>query len=186
MNISHPVPARLIDCALTLLASGGETALTTRAVCGMAGVTAPTLYHHFGTLDGLLNAALERAFGEFLAMKQAPERGSTAVEVLMAGWDDYVGFAAARPGLYAAMIARVLKGAEIPAATAARAILMQRVKAVAAERRLAMPPDRAADMIWASAHAAAMLHVMPGTSPPDAATLEALRQTALAPILSES
>ena len=62
MNISHPVPARLIDCALTLFASGGETALTTRAVCGMAGVTAPTLYHHFGTLDGLLNAAFFERF----------------------------------------------------------------------------------------------------------------------------
>jgi hypothetical protein len=34
------------------------------------------------------------------------------------GWDDYVRFSAERPRLYAAMMARVLRGAAIPAVVA--------------------------------------------------------------------
>jgi AcrR family transcriptional regulator len=172
----------MVAAALRLIAAEGEAGLTTRAVCAATGVTAPTLYHHFGTLDGLLNAALARAFDDFLAGKAALKDEPDAIQRLERGWEDYVGFAARAPGLYAAMIGRVLKGVKIPAAEAARAILVDRVRAAGAIRPLGLSPEAAADMIWASAHAAAMLHVFPGVPPPDVGALARLRDASLAAI----
>ncbi len=45
-------------------------------------------------------------------------RSPDPIAALRAGWDNYVRFAAERPRLYAAMMARILQGADIPAADA--------------------------------------------------------------------
>ena len=50
----------LVAAALTVLERDGEGQFSTRAVCAIANVTAPTLYHHFGNANGLLSAAMER------------------------------------------------------------------------------------------------------------------------------
>jgi hypothetical protein len=104
---------------------------------------------------------------------------------LKEGWDDYVRFAAERPRLYAAMMARVLQGADIPAARQAHALLVERIEAIAAADRLAMAVDDAAQVAWASASAAAFLYVTAavqgpvGTRPPDPAVIDALRDRAM-------
>jgi AcrR family transcriptional regulator len=49
----------LISAALAVLEQDGETRFSTRSVCAIAKVSAPTLYHHFGNADGLLSAALD-------------------------------------------------------------------------------------------------------------------------------
>ena len=138
----------LVAAALTVLEQEGEANFSTRAVCALAKVTAPTLYHHFGNADGLLSAAIQEAFAQYLAGKSAAIRSSAdPVIALRNGWDNYVRFAAERPRLYAAMMARLLQGADIPAARQARAMLDQQIAAIAAAGRLAMParsrrPDR--------------------------------------------
>ena len=45
---------RLLLAAAELLEAG--SAVSTRAVCDRAGVQAPTLYHHFGSKQGLIDA----------------------------------------------------------------------------------------------------------------------------------
>jgi hypothetical protein len=52
---------------------------------------------------------------------------------LREGWDDYVRFAAALRRLYAAMMSRVLQGAQIPAAQQAFALLIKRIAAIKAQ-----------------------------------------------------
>jgi AcrR family transcriptional regulator len=42
-----------------------------RTVCALTNVTTPTLYHHFGSADGLLSVMIAEAFGQFLARKKA-------------------------------------------------------------------------------------------------------------------
>lgn len=72
-------------------------------------------------------------------------------------------------------MSRVLDGAEIPAATQAFALLIERIAAIAAEDRLAPTVEVAADLIWASANAASLLHVtarLRKTAPPASAVLE--------------
>jgi AcrR family transcriptional regulator len=170
----------LLAVALQVLEQEGEARFSTRAVCALAGVSAPTLYHHFGSADGLLSAAITEAFRQFLERKKAAVMSRDPQTALKQGWDDYVGFAADRPHLYAAMIARVMLGVRIPAAEEARQLLNQQIATIAAEGRLAMSSsDAAADLAWAIAHAAALLHVTTVDRKPELAVIAALRDYAI-------
>jgi AcrR family transcriptional regulator len=176
----------LLDAALKVLEEDGEAQFSTRKVCAIANVTAPTLYHHYGSADGLLSAAMTEAFGQFLESKKAVVQSADSVMVLREGWNDYVRFAATRPRLYAAMMSRVLDGADIPAAEQAFALLLARIAAIAAKGRLRPTVAAAADLMWASANAASMLHVtarLRKGAPPASAVLEQIREDALRSIL---
>jgi AcrR family transcriptional regulator len=176
----------LLAAAVKVLEEEGAAQFSTRAICAIANFTAPTLYHHFGSADGLLSAAIEEAFRQFLESKKAAVTSSDPETALRQGWDDYVRFAAARPRLYAAMMARILKGGAIPAAEQAAALLARRIAAIAAEGRLAVTVEAAADFAWASANAAALMFVTAQarkTARPDPAVIEGLREQTLQAIL---
>jgi AcrR family transcriptional regulator len=177
----------LVAAALEVLEQDGEAKFSTRAVCAIANVTAPTLYHHFGNADGLLSAAIAEAFAQFLKSKKAAIQSPDPENALRQGWDDYVRFAAARPLLYAAMMSRVLDGSDIPAAEQGFALLMHRITAIAAGGRLAVAAQTAADLAWASVNAAALLHVtakLRKAAPPDPTVIDALREQAMQLIVS--
>lgn len=179
--------AALLAAALKVLEEEGEARFSTRAVCAIANVTAPTLYHHFRSADGLLSAAIAEAFAQFLESKRSAVQSLDPVTALREGWDDYVRFAAARPRLYAAMMSRILKGGQIPAAEQAFALLIKRIAAVATEGRLACTVEVAADLGWASANAASLLHVtaqLRKAPPPTSAVLEDIRESAMQSILN--
>jgi AcrR family transcriptional regulator len=176
----------LLEAALKVLEEEGEAHFSTRNVCAIANVTAPTLYHHYGNADGLLSAALAEAFAQFVESKRAAVQSGDPVKALSQGWDDYVRFAAARPRLYAAMLSRVLRGGQIQAAEQAFALLIERITAIAAEGRLARTVDEAADILWASANAASLLHVtarLRQVTPPTSAVLKDIRDRAMQAIL---
>lgn len=176
----------LLNAALKVLEEEGEAQFSTRRICAIAKVTAPTLYHHFGSADGLLSAAMAEAFAQFLESKKAATQSADPVAALREGWDDYVRFAAARPRLYAAMMSRVLDGADIPAAEEAFTLLIARVAAMAGGGRLSQTVGAAADIMWASANAASLLYVtarLRKASMPTAAALEQIREGALRSIL---
>lgn len=149
----------LIAAALKVLERRGEAQFSTRSVCALAQVKAPTLYHHFGSVDGLLSAAITEAFEQFLVSKKAASQSLDPVVALVEGWDDYVRFAAERPRLYAAMMARVLHGADIPSAGQAYALLLEKIGAISTAGRLAVTKDAAAQLAWSSANAASLLYV---------------------------
>ncbi|MGH8229505.1 MAG: TetR/AcrR family transcriptional regulator [Steroidobacteraceae bacterium] len=177
----------ILAVALRLLDREGEARFSTRSVCAAAKVTAPTLYHHFGSADGLLSAALMEGFRQLLESKKAAEQSSDAESALREGWDDYVRFAAERPRLYAAMMARFLQGATIPAAEEAFALLRQQIAALEAEGRLAIEASHAASVMWAAANAAALLYVTAALqathlSAPDPRVVVAIRDQAVASI----
>ena len=179
--------ATLVTAALKVLEDEGEAQFSTRAVCALAKVTAPTLYHHYGSADGLLSAAMTEAFSQFLESKKAAVKSTDTVTALREGWDDYVRFAAARPRLYAAMMSRVLNGAQIPAAEQAFVLLIERIAAIAAEGRLALAVTAAADLLWASANAASLLFVtsqLRKTAMPTAVVLKDIRENAMQAILT--
>ncbi len=173
----------LVTAALKIIERDGAAEFSTRAVCSLAKVTAPTLYHHFGSADGLLSAAIAEAFEQYLAGKKVADRQPDGETALREGWNNYVRFAASRPRLYAAMISRLLLGAKIPAAEEARAVFAARIKGLAAEGMLTMKPEAAADLVWSSSHAAAVLYVMAeGRRTPDPLVIGSLRDRALATI----
>jgi AcrR family transcriptional regulator len=177
----------LIAAALKVLEEEGDATFSTRAVLAIANVSAPTLYHHFGNADGILSAALAEAFSQFLASKDVTDPPENPVVALSEGWDDYVRFAAARPRLYAAMLSRLLQGGEIAAAQQAFQHLLNQLRAIAAEGRLSVEVEQAADRMWASANAASLLHVtarLRGAPPPRLSVLNELRESALKSILT--
>lgn len=55
---------RLLDAALTLFAQRGYAATGIREVLKSAGVTQPTLYHHFADKAALLQALIEKHYGD--------------------------------------------------------------------------------------------------------------------------
>ncbi|MGQ4469798.1 TetR/AcrR family transcriptional regulator [Streptomyces violaceoruber] len=56
----------LLDAALRVYADAGEQGLTVSAVTRASGVSLGSLYHHFGSIDGLVNALLTRWLGRLL------------------------------------------------------------------------------------------------------------------------
>lgn len=177
----------LLNAALKVLEEEGEAQFSTRAVLAIANVTAPTLYHHFGNADGLLSAAVGEAFAQFLASKKLAIDVSNPETGLRQGWDNYVRFAAARPRLYGAMMSRVLNGVPIQAAEQAFALLMGQIRAIGDTGRLIMDVDKAADVLWASANSAALLHVtsqLRKTAGPDPAVIDGIRESAMRSIIT--
>jgi AcrR family transcriptional regulator len=172
--------------ALALIDEQGLPGFTTRSVCARSGVTAPTLYHHFGDADGLLDAAVSLGFEQFMQRKRLqPHRTDPELQIL-AGWDDYVAFARERPQLYLAMSMRMMEGRNIAAARESREHLLSRLERLAATRRLAHPIETIADILWATVHAASMLHVRKRNEKVPRAAIAALRDTArraLQPVL---
>lgn len=72
----------LLAAALKVLEEEGEAQFSTRRVCTIANVTAPTLYHHYGSADGLLSAAIAEAFAQFLESKRAAVQSADPVMAL--------------------------------------------------------------------------------------------------------
>jgi AcrR family transcriptional regulator len=171
--------SRLAAEALAVIEAEGLAGFSTRAVCERANVTAPTLYHHFGDADGLINAAVSRGYEQFLERKKAQARSRDPLADVMSGWDDYIAFARERPRLYAAMTARILQGSRIAAARESRLHLEEKLARLAQARTLNMDVRTLADFMWATAHAGALLFVAAAPRVPAPDAIAALRQSAL-------
>lgn len=74
---------RLLREGLRLFLRQGFAAVSTRQICVAAGVTQPSLYHHFGSKEGLYLAVVEEWFGDLrIAMLEAIAGGATFSERL--------------------------------------------------------------------------------------------------------
>lgn len=177
---------KILAAALMVLEEGGGAQFSTRAVTKIAQVTAPTLYHHFGNADGLLSAAIVEAFKQLFESKIAAVESTISEMALRQGWDDYVRFAAARPRIYAAMMGRLLEGAHIEAADQSYQTLVKNIQRTAAEGKLAVPTQAAADLVWASANTASWLYVtaqIRKEPPPETDVVDLIRESVMQIIL---
>ena len=148
---------RLLDAAATLLASEG-TAVSTRAICEAAGVTAPTLYHYFGDRAGLLDAVISHGFGAYLAEKRSVESTDDPIEDLRRGWDNHIAWGVANPSFYVLMFGQ---GIHRAAAGEASALLVEKLLAAGRAGLLLVPPELAVDVIM-SANAGLTLRLIAG------------------------
>ncbi|MWA01850.1 TetR family transcriptional regulator [Actinomadura sp. LD22] len=138
---------RILRAAARLVAESGGEPVSTRAVCAAAGVGAPTLYHHFGDKQGLLDAVAAHGLEEYLASKRAQPGTGDPVDDLRHGWDLHVEFGVSHPAVYALIYGSPRTP---PAADEAYAILLGLVGAVARAGRLRVPVETAARMIQAA------------------------------------
>jgi AcrR family transcriptional regulator len=62
---------RILATALDLFARKGYDATSVREICESAGITKPTLYHFFGSKEGVLQALVQTGFQQYRAMVNA-------------------------------------------------------------------------------------------------------------------
>ncbi|CAN5336479.1 TetR/AcrR family transcriptional regulator [soil metagenome] len=142
--------AGIVDAAARLLHEGGSEALTTRGVADAAGVQAPAIYRLFGDKEGLIEAVAEHVMATYVAEKVETSHGENLdpLDELRAGWRTHVEFGLANPELFVLLAdpQRVLRS---DIADAATAVLQQRVRRLAAARRLRVSEQHALDLIRA-------------------------------------
>ncbi|SDS21678.1 TetR/AcrR family transcriptional regulator [Microlunatus soli] len=135
---------RLIAAAADLIAASPGEEVSLRAVCDAVGVKMPTLYHFFGSKQGLLDAVVDHGFDLYLGEKAATESSGDPIQDIRAGWDAHVAFGLSNPGFYTLMYGKVRPG-HSPAAQARPSEILRGLTGRAAEQgRLAVPPDQAA------------------------------------------
>ena len=65
-DVTQPTSAeRILSTALDLFAVKGYDATAVREICEAAGITKPTLYHFYGSKDGVLQALVTSGFERF-------------------------------------------------------------------------------------------------------------------------
>ena len=79
--------SRLLEAAATLIAAAPGEDVPLRAICEQVGVKLPTLYHFFGSKQGLLDAVVERGFELYLSEKDATETSADPIQDIRTGWD---------------------------------------------------------------------------------------------------
>ena len=62
---------RILTTALDLFAIKGYDATSVREICEAAGITKPTLYHFFGSKDGVLQALVHTGFQQYRTLVNA-------------------------------------------------------------------------------------------------------------------
>jgi AcrR family transcriptional regulator len=148
----------ILEAAEDLLARGGEDGLSIRQLCARAGVTPPTIYHHFGDKAALVDRVVDDCFAEFdaaLAQRAAP---ADPVEALRWAFDRYLEYGLAHPAHYRLMFQRS-GPRRTPAGRASYERLRRMVTAVADAGRLVAPVDVATRACWCTAHGVTSLLV---------------------------
>jgi AcrR family transcriptional regulator len=154
---TRTVQVRIIEAAAALLAKSVDGDVSTRQICDAAGVTAPTLYHHFGDKESLLRAVVDFGWTDFLKSKR-----SVAVVVhdhvgddIRAGWNNHIEFALKNPNFYRLMWAPGVAPNSVALAEAHR-MLYDRMKLGASRGQLRVSPAMAARIVMSATVGAAL------------------------------
>lgn len=155
-----------------------------RAICEQAGVRMPTLYHHFGSKAGLLEAVVDEGFARYLALKADAEPTGDPIEDVRAGWDQHVRFGVQNPGFYALMYGQVTPGTRPEPQQRATRMLIHLLRGADHQGRLAVPVEQAAAHVL-SANVGVTLHLITASEPVPGLS-EAVREATLAAIVAPS
>lgn len=174
----------ILDAAAELLASAGEEGLSIRELCLKAGVTPPTVYHHFGDKAALVDRVVDECFAAFDVAFDDRTPPSDPVERLRWGFDAYVAYGVAHPTHYRLMFLRS-QGRPTPAGLASYDRLRRMVRTVHDAGRLLAPLEDAAAAIWSSVHGVTSL-VIAGFWAPDAPAIALVRDAMLAQLTAHA
>ncbi|MCU1549130.1 MAG: TetR/AcrR family transcriptional regulator [Arthrobacter sp.] len=145
-----PPKTRLLRAAAELLANSGGSAVSTRQITQLAGVTAPTLYHHFGDKEGLFDAVVAAGFEEYVAGERDFAPSGQPLEDIGRMWDNHVQFGLNQPELYLVKFGNIRPESR-PAIVADAEVLMEEMlNKAAVAGQLNVPPKEAARSILAA------------------------------------
>ena len=141
---------RILRAATELLATGGRNAVTTRAVSATAGVQPPTIYRHFGDMQGLFDAAARDTLAAYAQEKATRPLTDDPVEDLRRGWDLHIAFGLAHPDAFALLYSAPSAAAYRTAIDEGLALLHGLVARVAEAGRLRVDVAHATNLIHAA------------------------------------
>ena len=142
--------ARILRAATQLLAAGGRDAVTTRAVSAAAGVQPPTIYRHFGDMQGLFEAVVRETLAIYARDKASRPLTNDPVEELRRSWDLHIAFGLAHPDAYALLYSAPSAAAYRPVIREGMALLHGLVARVAEAGRLRVDVAHATNLINAA------------------------------------
>src|SRR6478609_10271399 len=141
---------RILRAATELLASGGRDAVTTRAVSAAAGVQPPTIYRHFGDMQGLFDVVARETLATYAREKASRPLTNDPVEDLRRAWDLHIAFGLAHPDAYALLYSAPSVAAFRPVIDEGVALLRALVTRIAEAGRLRVDVAHATDLIHAA------------------------------------
>ncbi|TQS42152.1 TetR/AcrR family transcriptional regulator [Cryptosporangium phraense] len=186
MSKKEPLRQRIVEVTLGLLASGGRSAVTTRAVAAAAETQPHSIYRLFGDMDGLLDAVAGHGFQVFLDRKSGREPLADPVDDLRRGWDLVIEFAVAEPALFALLYGEPGRGAQTEAFRAGITVLRNMIGRVAAGGRLRVSESMAVAVINASARGAALTWLSTPPEDRDEQFLDIMRSQAIDALVGPS
>src|SRR5436190_9249825 len=142
--------ARILRAATELLASGGRNAVTTRAVSAAAGVQPPTIYRHFGDMQGLLDVAARETLAVHVREQATRALTNDPVEDLRRGWDLHIAFGLAHPDAYALLYSAPSVGTSATVIHEGVAVLQGFIARIAEAGRLRVDVAHATDLVHAA------------------------------------
>src|SRR5439155_24837559 len=142
--------ARILRAATKLLATGGRDAVTTRAVSAAAGVQPPTIYRHFGDMQGLFEAVARDTLATYAREKASRSLTDDPVEDLRRAWDLHIAFSLAHPDVFAPLYSGPSVAAFRPVIYEGVALLQGLVARIAEAGRLRVDVAHATDLIHAA------------------------------------
>ncbi|WP_290059092.1 TetR/AcrR family transcriptional regulator [Amycolatopsis solani] len=173
---------RLLLAAGQLLHEAGDGPVSTRAICERAGVQAPTLYHHFGSKQGLLDAVVNYGFTQYV---QAPDAGGDPVDRIRAGWDRHVEYGLAHPAFYVLLYGQIEPGVPCNLTSSAEAMLLDLFTPLAREGRLRVEATEAARQFAAANSGVTLSLIAQPEDSRDLAMSAQVRESVLAGLLAE-
>ncbi len=171
---------RLLRAAADLIAAAPGEAVPLRAICDAASVQLPTLYHFFGSKEGLLDAVVEHGFEKYLAEKEAHEPSGDPIQDIREGWDAHVAFGLTNPGFYALMYGQVTPGRRPAGQERPAKVLLGLVREADRRGRLVVAPEQAADHVLTANVGVTLRQIVTGK--PDPGLTVAMREATLAAI----
>src|SRR6478736_1030143 len=153
MSPRNPKPdarARILRAASDLLATGGRNAVTTRAVSAAAGVQPPTIYRHFGDMQGLFEAVARDTLATYAREKASRPLTDDPVQDLRRAWDIHMAFSLAHPDVFALLYSGPSVAAFRPVIDEGVALLQALVARVAEAGRLRVDVSHATRLLHAA------------------------------------
>ncbi len=149
----------ILDAAEAILVHRDADELSIREVCARAGVTAPTVYHHFGDRQALIDRVVDDCFARFDQWLVEHPPPADPVEALHWGFDRYVEFGLAHPNQYRLLFGR-RHATPSPQGLAAYDRLRRGMADVERAGRLRCSVDDATLAYWTAMHGVTSLAIL--------------------------
>ena len=176
---------RLLLAATQLLDEAKGGPVSTRQITERAGVRAPTLYHHFGSKQALLDGVVSHGFKEFLRERRSAGGTTDPIDDVREGWDNHVAFGLEFPSAYVHIYGNVRPGVPCGVAEDVRAHLLEALEPAARQGRLRVSSAEAAAHILAASSGVTLTLIQQPQGERDLSLSDRVRDSVLAAVTTD-